>query len=143
MVLHKECNIRATFTDLSKAFGTLNYKLFLAKLNTYGFSANVKAYIKSYLSNRYQRTNINNKFSTWKTINKGEPPVSVLGYLLFKVFINDMLYFIENCYLCNYADDSTLYEFDCNINIFKEKLYKDFEALGTWFYENYLALKTG
>ena len=51
-----------------------------------------------------------------------------------------MFYFIENCYLCNYVDDNTLHLFDCNMNVVKEKLYKDFEVLDTWFYENYMAL---
>ena len=60
-----------------------------------------------------------------------EPQSPVLGPLLFNIFINDMFYFIENCYLCNYADDNTLYAFDCNMNVAKEKLYKDFEVLDT------------
>ena len=75
--------------DHSKTFDTLNHELLLSKL----------AYIKSYLSNRCQRTNINNKFSTWKNIYDVEPQGSILGPLLFNFFINDMFYFIENCYL--------------------------------------------
>ena len=57
-----------------------------------------------------------------------------------------MLYFIGNCYLWNYADDNTLYAFDwfdCNINVATEKLYKYFEVLDIWFYENYMALNPG
>ena len=51
---------------------------------------------------------INNKFSTWKKIFKGVPQGYVLAPLLLHVFINDMFYFIENYYLCKYADDNTL-----------------------------------
>ena len=54
-----------------------------------------------------------------------------------------MFYFVENCCLCNYADDSTSYTFDCNTNVVAEKLYKDFEVLDTWFYDNYMALNPG
>ena len=68
LVLDKGYNIGAIFMDLSKAFDTLNHELLLAKLNAYEFSDNAIAYVKSYLSNRYQRTNKNNKFSTWKNI---------------------------------------------------------------------------
>ena len=83
--------------DLSKAFYSLNHGLLLAKLNAYGFSANAIAYIIIYMSNGCQRSNINNKVSTWKNIYKDVPQGSVLDPLLFNIFINDMFYFIENC----------------------------------------------
>ena len=54
-----------------------------------------------------------------------------------------MFYFIESCYLSNHADDNTLYAFDCNINVVKEKLHKDFEELDTWYYDNYMAFNPG
>ena len=55
LILDKGCNIGAIFMDLSKALDTLNDKLFLVPLNAYGLSENVMVYIKSYLSNRYQK----------------------------------------------------------------------------------------
>ena len=64
LVLDKGYNIGAIFMDLSKVFDTLNHELLLAKLNAYGFFENAIANIKNYLSNRYQRTNINNTNST-------------------------------------------------------------------------------
>ena len=90
------------------------WKLVLAnecnmKLNAYGFSENAIAYIKSQLSNKFQRTDINKEFSTWKSIFRGAPQGSMLGPSVFNISINNFFYFIENCYLCNYADDNTLY----------------------------------
>ena len=131
LVLDKGCNTGAIFMNLYKAFDTLNHELLLAKLNVFGFYENVTTYIKSYLSNRYQRTNINNKFSTWKNIYKGVPQGFVLGSLLFNIFINDMFYFVENCYLCNHADDNTLYAFECNMNLVNKKLCKNVKVLDT------------
>ena len=138
LVLDKGCNIGAIFMYLSKAHDTLNHEQLLAKLNAYGFPENAIGYIKTCLSNRYQRTNIKNKFSTWKdiykcalsskNIYKSVPQGSVFGLLLFNIIINDMFYLIEKC---NYADDNTLYAFDCNMNVVKEKLYKDLEVLDT------------
>ena len=68
LVSDKGYNIGAIFMDLSKVFDTLNHELLLAKLNAYGFSDNAITYVKSYFSNGYQRTNKNNKFSTWKNV---------------------------------------------------------------------------
>ena len=143
LILDKGYNIRAIFMDLSKAFDTLNREVLLAKLSAYGFSENVIGYIKSYLSNRFQRTNIIDKFNKWKKIYKGAQQGYILDPLLFKIFINDMFYFIENQYLCYPADDNILYAFDRNMNVVKEKLYKYFEVLDTWIYDNYMTLNPG
>ena len=66
LVLDKGYNLGTIFLDLSEAFDRLNRELLLAKLNAYGFSENAIAYIKSYVPNRYQRTNINNKSALGK-----------------------------------------------------------------------------
>ena len=65
--------------DLSKAFDTLNYDLLIAKLHAYGFDYNALKLIKSYLSNRWQRTKINTSFSSWSELITGVPQGSVLG----------------------------------------------------------------
>ena len=65
--------------DLSTAFDTLNYELLIAKLNAYGFSHDFRCLLYSYLSNRWQRTKINNTYSSWPEILLGVPPGSILG----------------------------------------------------------------
>ena len=88
--------------DLSKAFDILNHNLFLAKLNTYGFSFNAIKFVQSYSSERFQRVNIKNRFSEWCKIFLGVSHGSVLGPLLFNIFINVIFYFLQDAYNYNY-----------------------------------------
>ena len=94
--------------DLSKAFDSLNHDLLLAKLEAYGLYNNPVSFMRTYLTNRLQRCKINNSFSEWAKISAGVPQGSILGPLLFNIFINDIL-FLQKCDLANYADDSTIY----------------------------------
>ena len=80
--------------DLSKGFDTLNHNLLLDKLNAYGFSFNVIKFVQSYSSKRLHGVNINNNFSEWCKILLGVPQRSILGLLLFNIFINCILCFI-------------------------------------------------
>ena len=83
--------------------------MIIAKLEAYGFSKKFHNYIQSYLRNHLQRTNVNNDFSQWKDIFATVPQGSILGPLLFNIYINDIFLFPDNVYLSNYADDTTLY----------------------------------
>ena len=82
-VLDKEENMSAIFMDLSKAFDTINHNLLLAKLKAYGFSKQALSFMCSYLKNRRQRVQINNKFSSLKEVIAGVRQGSIDGSLLF------------------------------------------------------------
>ena len=85
----------AILMDLSKAFDTINHELLLAKLYAYGFEKNVLRLIRSYLTERWQRTKINHSFSSWTELLQSVPQGSVLGPLLFNIYTNDLFFIIE------------------------------------------------
>ena len=132
----------AVLMDLSKAFDCINHELLLAKLHAYGFSIDALTMIKCYLSNRKQRVKINTSFSSWTDLLLGVPQGSVLGPLLFNIYINDLFWTNEFTEVCNFADDSTFYSSDMELSELIRKLEHDSILAIEWFESNYMKLNT-
>ena len=130
----------AVLTDLSKAFDCLNHELLIAKLNAYGFSRSALLFIHSYLTNRKQRVKVNGSFSSWTETVLGVPQGSVLGPLLFNIYLNDLFMFLEETEICNYADDTTIYACGPNIENVIMHLENDALKITEWFPNNCMKL---
>jgi hypothetical protein len=114
--LDKNCYVAAILMDLLKAFDCLPHESLLNKLAVYGLSSQSVRLLENYLTGRKQQIKLQGVVSGWQILQKGVPQGSIMGPLLFNIFINDIFYFIEHGTLYNYADDNTLSYADQDYN---------------------------
>ena len=128
--------------DLQKAFDTVNHKIMLGKLRAIGMTENSVKWFDSYLTGRSQVLDIDGVLSGPKEITCGVPQGSILGPLLFLIYVNDMVDPVK-CKLLLYADDSALMVSYSDVNIIQERLSMELKAVNEWLIDNKLSLHLG
>ena len=126
----------ALLTDLSKPFDCLPHELIIAKLNAYGFNLPALKLMHSYLSHRKQRTKVNHAYISWEEILFGVPQGSILGPILFNIFLSDLFLVINDTDFSSYADDNTIYDSGNSIDEVISSLQVSAEKLFQWFSNN-------
>ena len=124
--------------DLSKAFDSLPHGLLVAKLHAYGVELSACKVLCSYLHNRHHRVKMCDVKSEWLNIEKGVPQGSILGPLLFNIFINDIFFIDNDVSIYNYADDNCISYAHSSIDQIKNVLEQDTHRLLDWFKNNSL-----
>ena len=142
--IRKSLNINAfvcgVFIDLEKAFDTVNHAILLKKLEFYGIRGVSNQWLTSYLTDRKQCVKFKNSSSKFQDVTCGVPQGSILGPLLFLIYINDMHQAINNSSTYHFADDTYLkFSSKCEKEL-RTKMNADLKSLFTWLCANRLSL---
>ena len=130
------------FLDLSKAFDTISHSILLDKLHHYGVRGNALEWFKSYLTNRSQFVVYDNSKSSILSVQCGVPQGSVLGPLLFIIFLNDIAFSSDTLSFFIYADDTNAIVSNDNLNDLIHSVNNELHKICTWFKANKLSLNT-
>ena len=128
------------FVDLEKAFDTVNHKILLTKLNHYGINGISNSWLTSYLSDRTQSVSLDGEKSDILKISCGVPQGSILGPLLFLIYINDMHCALKESTVHHFADDTNLLYSHKDPDHIKKVMNKELKALYEWLCANRLSL---
>ena len=131
------------FVDLEKAFDTVKHSILLRKLCHYGIRGKGNDWITSYLSNRTQSVSVNGETSEVSNVTCGVPQGSILGPLLFIIYINDMHCALLNCSVYHFADDTNLVFSHKDPKKITKEVNNELAILYDWLCANRLSLNVG
>ena len=123
-----------------KTFDTVNHSILLSKLAHYGIRGVASRWFRSYLSARYQFVTIGSAKSELKLVKHGVPQGSVLGPLLFLIYVNDLNNSIKTSETYHFADDTNLLSFGDSLKSLCRKINLDLKYLNTWLQANKISL---
>ena len=130
------------FLDFKKAFDTVNHKILLKKLEHYGVRGHALKWFTSYLTEKRQYTTVNNMDSQIDDISYGAPQGSVLGPLLFLMYINDLNSAIKFSCICHFADDTNILYRHQSLRKINQRINFDLKNIVEWLRANRIALNT-
>ena len=130
----------AGFLDLAKAFDCVNHDILLDKLTHYGVVGNAHSWFESYLCGRQQAVKFGGCLSAWGSVRVGVPQGSILGPLLFSIFVNDLPSVVNYAQLNMYADDTELHCCGEDLQSVQDDLQSDLYQIQDWLQANRLQL---
>ena len=137
-------NIAAVFLDLSKTFDSISHEILLNKLKQYNFDPMSISMIRSFRSERYQKVTLPNCHSDWIKLYQGVPQGTVLGTLLFNIYVKDMQHEVQNdCNFLQYAYDTVVFKSDSNIHKAIASLEQNVKKLLFFFESHRLTINAG
>ena len=128
------------FIDLQKAFDTVNHEILLHKLDHYGIRSNAKLWFESFLTGRSQKVKINNEFSNIAHVNCGVPQGSILGPILFLIYINDLKEATKYSTVHHFADDTNLLFTQKSLKKLNRQVNHEMNLVCEWLRSNKISL---
>ena len=129
--------------DLPKAFDYIPHDLLITKLYAYGLSEEATTFFYSYRKRRVQKVRIDDILSSLQVLISGVPQGSILGPILFNIFLNDLLEVLKNFDIYNFADDNTISVASKNRGTLLETLKNKSESAINWFRNNNMIVNPG